>query len=330
MQNRHAAEQYKITLCEAELREQAWNILLLHNAPASWPPWAIDCALNAAMRGCCVIEFNSLITEATKRYEQTGLKNSDLIHAAKDPTQRLILNWCFSRIRNWQLKARSRFNLDRDDLAHQIRFLIIQNAPTFIPHDLHQTHAITHGFEAWITWKLRKLLQTTERSEMRMPTVSLDAPLDGTSGHSLHSAIPDCRLEVNAESEHCIKSAIRSALRTTLEWDLFVSLAYDEQTFRTLARKSEIPRSSLSRKYARPIVHRLRANLGPGHQFRKDLRTPDIRRIARLTAQVWSHAEFLDVFPRPVQEVATISAPSRETSVPTGPTGFGHGPIARN
>lgn len=275
-----------LTDAEKQSREAAWDTLMCNGAPLSWAPPLIDVAL---AYNSSPADFGEICTFVIER-GASSLSFADLFR----PNGRLLLTWI-------RKEARRRVPAPalRDDAASILLQLTHDACRSFCPIVPVHRHWNSSGFEAYVRLYSRGLPRLLARTHTPCGDHSLDAA-DTLTGRTLHDSVSGSAARRDPELASALVDSLRRAIASPLAWDCVYRMTYCDAGLRELAARHGIPRSSLSRQIAAPIVESLRRLLETC-EGSQSVAPADLGTITKALARFLAREEFVELIPPPAE-----------------------------
>lgn len=172
----------------------------------------------------------------------------------------------------------------------------------------------TQGYASYLYSRARSLHEQTVTATDSCGQVPLDPLLDENLLPN-ELTVPIHRLcDVELRTE--LIEALRATLDTTAKWDCIVAMSYLARSLRDVASEHGIPRSTLSRNIAKPIITGLQTLLGTYFEARIRTSDADLGTITQAVRSLLSFDEFCDFIPQPKKVGHSTPAAECNTCTP--------------
>ena len=260
-----------LTPSQKARRDHIWIQLFEHKAPLTWDPHWIDRALNqdapqASFQSICIGVHNRL---------QGSVPLCDLLY----PDGKHMLAWLRQEAA-WRLTP-----FLRDDGVGALYEIVRHAAQDFKPAGRNNRGWRTQGFLGFVLLRARRIYKWATRQSPRL------AQANDSDG----MVLPTIEFDLSA----ALIAALCKSLRCPIAWNLIYGMAYGEESLRDIARNRGIPRSTMSRNVAAPIIGKLQLSLSEYNDGMNHVVPTDISAIASALAMYLSPKEFRKMVPCP-------------------------------
>jgi hypothetical protein len=267
----------RVTGYEKYRREIAWAILREHQAAIAWDPHFIDLVLNHLPNELKFVEMCSSVHRHLGG--RTMVTEEELLH----PTGNLMLEWLQQEV-SWRLMP----SLHEDGVSVLYR-IVHEAVGDFQPTVRSGAGWITRGFLPFVLLRAKRLLFWA--SEIHAQEALEAQPVLEDARWTLPRTEFDLRMGLMA--------ALVGSIESKMMWDCLEAVAYQGVSLRDFARRSGIPRTTLTRCNIEPFIARFRKHLVPYFAASPLRVSGEMTTIAKGVAECLSLDEFRALVPRP-------------------------------
>ena len=286
-------------------RDRVWTTLRLHNAHVAWNPDQVDEALNLADPSLSFPAICQQVAASCTRPQVVAA--SELVR----PTGELMFRWLHAQVH------RRVFVPERREDGVSVLFNIVARAiEKYQPSRFSGGRWHTQGFASYLYLRARSLHEQTAIATDSCGQVALDPLLDENLLPKELTVQYDRYGDVELRTE--LIEGLRATLDSRTKWDCVLAMSYLQRSLRDVASEQRIPRSTLSRNIAKPIIHGLQSALRIYFvEGRSRTTDADLGTITDAVRSLLSLDEFRDFIPRPENVGHSTLPPECNTCTPS-------------